>query len=179
MEFRPSEGWIDLLTNIRKSAFHMEVRDTYAVPEESEPLRRFLAGEPEPDDGYKKSDWIDLIETLSRRGISMSRIRVVTVPHSGYQRWLLSVTGSSVDAGEDIRYVARDTVDPKDIPSDDWWLLDDGKVAFNLVDKSGRPAGAAITTDPEIVSYCRSVKEKLWNCTVPYREYISQTSKIR
>jgi hypothetical protein len=154
----------------------MEVRDSYAVPEESEPLRRFLAGEPESEDGsYDNDDWIQLITTLAARGVGMSRIRVVTVPHSDYQRWLLSVTGSSVGAGEDIRYIARDSVDRAEIPSDDWWLFDDAIVAFNLTDHDGQPVGPGITTDPGIVEYCRNTRDRLWRLAVHYREHIEQT----
>ncbi|WP_433654006.1 DUF6879 family protein [Nocardia sp. CA-128927] len=164
---------MDLILSARVSAFHMEVRDTYAEPEESEPLRRFINGEPEPSDGYDKDDWIDLVEKMTGRGVTMSRVRVVTVPHSDYQRWLLSVAGSSVAAGEDIRYLPRHLVGPEDVPSDDWWLLDGQQVAFNLVDRDGRPAGAAVTTDPEIIGYCERVKDRLWQLATRYREYAS------
>ncbi|MBF6300604.1 hypothetical protein IU459_24110 [Nocardia amamiensis] len=162
---------MELFEGARKSAFHLEVRDSYAEPEESEPLRRFLNGEREPLSGYDKSDWLDLIATLTGRGITMSRVRVVTVPHSDYQRWLLSVTGSSVEAGEDIRYVSRHLAGK--IPPDDWWLFDGARVAFNLVDAAGKPAGAAVTTDPGIVANCMRMKERLWTLATPYAEYVA------
>ncbi|WP_405163928.1 hypothetical protein OG203_02065 [Nocardia sp. NBC_01499] len=171
MEFRHNDFWMDLILSARESAFHLEVRDAYAEPEESEPLRRFLNGEPEPVNGYDKDDWIDLVEEMIGRGATISRVRVITVPHSDYQRWLLSVAGSSVAAGEDIRYLPRHRVDPQDVPSDDWWLLDCRQVAFNLVDHDGRPAGAALSTDPKIVGHCIDVKDQLWQLATPYREY--------
>ncbi|WP_330232457.1 hypothetical protein OHA40_08195 [Nocardia sp. NBC_00508] len=162
---------MELFENTRTSAFHLEVRDSYAEPEESEPFRRFLNGEPEPLGGYDKTDWLNLITTLAERGVTMSRIRVVTVPHSDYQRWLLSVTRSSVEAGEDIRYVPRHLAG--EVPLDDWWLFDDERVAFNLVDQAGKPAGAAVTTDPDIAAYCRGVKARLWTLATPFAEYTS------
>jgi hypothetical protein len=152
----------------------MEVRDTYAVPAESEPLRRFLSGEPAPE--YDKSDWTDLIRGLAARGAAMSRIRIVTVPLSDYQRWLLTVTGESVEAGEDIRYTPRHTVDPSDMPSDDWWLFDDAIVAFNLVGQDGRAAGMAITADPGIAAYCQAMKQRLWWVAKPFREYVDEST---
>nr|WP_245547051.1 DUF6879 family protein [Nocardia brevicatena] len=94
---------------------------------------------------------------------------MVTVPHSDYQRWLFSITASNVEAGEDIRYLPRHLAG--EVPSDDWWLFDDTKVGFNLVDIDGKPAGAAITIDPGIAAYCRSVKENLWQSAVPFNEY--------
>ncbi len=104
----------------------------------------------------------------------MSRVRVVTVPHTDYQRWLLSVTGPSVAAGEDIRYINRSAIDPAQVPTDDYWLFDDETVAFNLVDSEGVPAGPALTTDAGIVEYCRTAKEQLWRAAVPYDEYVRQ-----
>ncbi|WP_238846140.1 DUF6879 family protein [Nocardia terpenica] len=94
---------------------------------------------------------------------------------SDYQRWLLSVTGENVGAGEDIRYLPRHLVDPADVPADDWWLFDGQRVAFNLVDRAGRPAGVAVTTDPEIAAYCRAVQQRLWPSATPYREYIDES----
>lgn len=109
----------------------------------------------------------------------MSRIRVVTVPHSGYQRWLLSVTGENVEAGEDIRYIPRHTVAPEIVPSDDWWLFDEQMVVFNLSGADGKPAGTGTTTDPGIVTYCREVREKLWPYAIPYRDYYERPATAR
>lgn len=85
MEFRQGDSWPELFRAARKTAYHMELRDAYAVPSESEPLRRFLNGEPPAE--YDKSDWTGLIRETTRRGVVVSRVRVVTVPHSGYQEW--------------------------------------------------------------------------------------------
>nr|WP_245720390.1 DUF6879 family protein [Nocardia uniformis] len=95
----------------------------------------------------------------------------MTVPHSDYQRWLLSITGSNVAAGEDIRYVQRNAAGA--ITPDDWWLFDDVRVAFNLVDQDGRPAGMAVTDDPGIAKYCRDVRDRLWQFATPYVDYIA------
>ncbi|MEV6770269.1 DUF6879 family protein [Nocardia sp. NPDC051030] len=173
MEYRGVDDWDDLFDECRESAYHMEVRDSYAVASESEPLRRFLNGEPPPD--YDKSDWIDLIREVTGRGVVVSRVRVVTVPHSDYQRWLLSVTGENVEAGEDIRYLPRHLVDSADIPGDDWWLFDGSRVAFNLVDQAGRSVGVAVTTDPKIVAFCQGVKDQLLAVATPYRKYVDES----
>ncbi|MEV6325905.1 DUF6879 family protein [Nocardia sp. NPDC051787] len=166
--------WPDLFRQCQREAFHLEVRDTYAVPSESEPLRRFLDGEP-PEE-YDKRPWTDLVRETTGRGVSVCRVRVVTVPHSDYQRWLLSVTGSNVEAGEDIRYLPRHLIDPSDIPHDDWWLFDGQRVAFNLIDRNGKPAGAAITTDPTIAHFCQSAKDQLWQKAIPFGEYATSTA---
>ncbi|MCP9624246.1 hypothetical protein FOH10_19155 [Nocardia otitidiscaviarum] len=173
MELRVHEPWPDLFRAAQRSAFHLEVRDTYAVPSESEPLRRFLAGEPRsdaPDDAW--SEWSSLVEEVTGRGVTVSRVRVISVPHSDYQRWLLTETADNIEAGEDIRYLPRHLVDPELVPGDDFWIFDDAKVAFNLVDEYGRPAGAGITTDPGIVGYSRDARIRLWALAVPFHDYI-------
>ncbi|MEU2034191.1 DUF6879 family protein [Nocardia amamiensis] len=177
MEFRGVDDWVHPFHECRHSAFHMEVRDSYAEPAESEALRRFLNGEPPPE--YDKSDWLGLIRDMTGRGVTVSRIRVVTVPHTGYQRWLLSVTGENVEAGEDIRYVPRHSVDPEIVPSDDWWLFDDELVVFNIAHPDGKPAGTGTTTDPGIVAYCREVKNKLWPFATPYQDYYANSANAR
>ncbi|MBF6337428.1 hypothetical protein IU450_16205 [Nocardia abscessus] len=82
---------------------------------------------------------------------------------------MLSVTGRDIHSGEDIRYLPRHAAGK--VPPDDWWLFDDERVVYNLVDADGKPAGAAVTTDPGIVDYCRSVRDRLWELATPYAEY--------
>ncbi len=152
----------------QRSAFHLEVRDSYATPSESEPLRRFLDGEPTPAE-YAERPWVTFMRDTVTRGVDVSRVRVVTVPHSDYQRWLLSITAGNVAAGEDIRYVPRHLAG--EVPPDDWWLFDEQQVAFNLIDQDGRPAGMAVTTDPGVVAYCLSARQRLWELAVPFADY--------
>ncbi|RJO74894.1 hypothetical protein D5S18_15875 [Nocardia panacis] len=171
MELIPNNPWPELFRQARKSAFHLEVKDAYTVPAESEPFRRFLAGEPQQE--YGKRAWTGLVEETAARGVAVSRVRVVTVPHSDYHRWLFSITGSNIDAGEDIRYLPRHLIDSSEVPMDDFWIFDSQKVAFNLVDQSGTPAGAAVTADPRVTESCLAVQARLWRDSIPYREYIA------
>lgn len=93
----------------------------------------------------------------------------MTVPHTDYHRWLLSVTHLNVEAGEDIRYLPRHLAD--EVPPDDWWLLDNERVVYNLWDEAGRPVGLAVTTDARIIEYCRNIRQRLWESAVPYADY--------
>ncbi|QIS21021.1 DUF6879 family protein [Nocardia terpenica] len=176
MQLRQGD-WRDLFRECRSEAFHLEVRDDYAVAVESEPFRRFL--DNEPDDYAWFRDWEILVEELTGRGVTMRRVRVVTVPHTDYQRWSLIVAKRNIDAGEDIRYLPRHLAG--EVPPDDWWLMDDERVIFNLVDQQLKSAGIAITTDPRIIEYCQGVKQRLWSLATPHADYAggsaSQTAK--
>ncbi|BCK56184.1 hypothetical protein NWFMUON74_39560 [Nocardia wallacei] len=163
------DPWPDWFRGLRHSAFHLEVRDSYVEASESSRLQAFLAGDPAPDE--PPVPWHGLMRETTARGVSVSRVRIVTVPHSDYHRWLLSITGLNIESGEEIRYLPRDEAGP--VPPDDWWLFDDEKVAYNLVDAAGKPAGVAVTTDPQLAEYCRSVRDRLWQIATPYAEYIS------
>ncbi|WP_051032032.1 DUF6879 family protein [Nocardia veterana] len=170
MELRPT---IDLIREARSTAFHYECRDTYAEPDEDDAFRAFLHNEPFDYRGWFQ-DWVTFVQELAERGVSVSRVRVVTVPHSDYQRWSLRVAGLNIEAGEDIRYLPRHLA--QDVPPDDWWLIDDHTVAFNLSSPDGRGTEtAAVTTDPAIVGLCRSVKERLWSISTPHAEYAQVT----
>ncbi|NEW38194.1 hypothetical protein GV794_18645 [Nocardia cyriacigeorgica] len=170
--------WPELFGQCRREAFHLEVRDSYAVANESEPLRRFLDGEPDDHEWFEP--WARLVRGTTARGVKVTRVRVVTVPHADYQKWLLALTELNVEAGEDIRYLPRHMVDAGEVPLDDFWLLDDDRVVYNLVNERGSAAGAAaMTVDPAVVGHCREVRERLWPLATPYADYISAVSPGR
>lgn len=171
MQLLRGNPWPDLFGQCQREAFHLEVRDSYAVANESEPFRRFLDGEP--DDNAWFEPWGRLVRETTSRGVRVTRVRVVTVPHVDYQRWMLELTALNTRAGEDIRYLPRHQAGT--VPLDDFWLLDDETVVFNLVDENGRAAGAsALTTDPQIADQCRQVKQRLWPLATPYADYVAE-----
>lgn len=167
MDFRPT---IELLREARHDAFHLEVRDQYGVPGEDEPFRRFLQGEPFD---YREwfQDWSRFVRSLTARGVSVGRLRVLTVPHSDYQRWSLTIAPMNAEAGEDIRYLPRHLAGQ--VPPDDFWVIDNQVVVFSLTDKTGRsPGAAAVSNDPELVAYCQRTRERLWALATPLVDYV-------
>ncbi|WP_280440391.1 DUF6879 family protein [Nocardia brasiliensis] len=175
MKILQADEFLGLFEQCKESAFHIEVRDAYAVPDESEPFRRFLRNEEDDYEWFR--DWLNIVNALGKRGAIMTRVRVVTEPHSDYHRWLLKTTKLNAEAGEDIRYLSRQMVDASKVPSDDWWIFDNHQVVFNLVDNEGRPAGGAATTDIQIVEHCRRVREQLWEMAIPYPEYFRSSAE--
>ncbi|MFJ1460568.1 DUF6879 family protein [Nocardia sp. N2S4-5] len=108
--------WSDVFNDCRTEAFHLEVRDDYAVAAESEPFRRFLEGVPDDYEWFQ--EWERLVSAATARGVVMRRVRVVTEPHTDYQRWGLVVAARNIAAGEDIRYLSRHLAG--EVPPDDW-----------------------------------------------------------
>ncbi|MGW5141164.1 DUF6879 family protein [Nocardia beijingensis] len=165
----PDEGFPDLLRTCKREAFHLEVLDSYAEPNEHEPFRRFLADEP--DDYAWFQPWAELVEETTSRGVAVTRVRIVTEPHSDYTRFALAVAALNVRAGEDIRYLPRHHAG--EVPSDDYWLLDDETVVFSAFGESGGWSGAA-TTDPHIAAYCRGLRARFWPLATPFPEYVKR-----
>ncbi|WP_419150650.1 DUF6879 family protein [Nocardia vinacea] len=64
---------------------------------------------------------------------------MVTEPHTDYHRWLLTLTPQNIEAGEDIRYLPRYLAG--EVQAEDYWLLDDERVAFHARDDEGRGLG--------------------------------------
>ncbi|MFF0547092.1 DUF6879 family protein [Nocardia thailandica] len=166
----------DLLRSAREEAFHLEVKDTYNTPNESQPFHNFLNGGPADDYAWLQ-DWLDLVADTSSRGIAIRRARVVTVPHTDYTRWLLDVSHQNTAAGEDIRYLPRYLTDPDKLTSDDWWLFDRESVAFTIFEPGGQWRGGAFTTDPRIVAYCCDVRDLVWDAATPHADYVTNDAQ--
>nr|WP_228796223.1 DUF6879 family protein [Nocardia nova] len=101
----------------------------------------------------------------------MTRVRIVSVPHTDYTRFSMRVAELNTDAGEDIRYLSRH--DAGEVPPDDFWLFDDETVIYSAFGESGGWSGA-LTTDPHIVEYALGLKQRFWSRGTPFWEYVSK-----
>ncbi|MDW5326602.1 DUF6879 family protein [Plantactinospora sp. KLBMP9567] len=171
MRLLRGEAFDNLLRTFDRTAFHLEVQDTYHTSEESEPLRLFLEGKP--DDFAWHQPWLSLVAETTAAGRRVTRARVVTVPHVDYVRWGLTVAKLNIAAGEDIRWLPRHQAGGIDLPFDDYWLFDDSRVVFTIFEPSGQFAGGAETTDPYIVERCRTVHRQVWQRAVPHAAYVT------
>ncbi|MEV6774600.1 DUF6879 family protein [Nocardia sp. NPDC051030] len=155
----------------RISAVHVEVQDSYQVPDEYEPLVRWRESREiiETDGGRQ---WCALVAETSARGVEVARVRVVTVPHSEYTAWLLDACASNIAAGEQIRWLPRHLTSAAEVPSDDFWLFDDEIVAFNTIDAAGDAVGLAVTTDPAIAAVCTEAWDRLWGKGIDHSDYV-------
>jgi hypothetical protein len=164
------EAFDDLFGTFNHQAFHLEVQDSYHTPEENAPFHLFLDGQT---DNYAwHQPWLNLVREVTGVGKSIRRARVVTVPHGDYTRWGLTVAPHNIAAGEDIRWLPRHLMNTADLSADDYWLFDDDRVVFTVFEPGGRFAGGAATTDPTIVQYCRTVRDRVWEVAIPHDQYV-------
>jgi hypothetical protein len=163
------EQWAGLLRSARRSAVHLELRDVYAVGNEQAAFERWRAtGE------YRRPDdhpWFALIWEVTGRGVQVRRARVVSEPVSEYIRFEHTGTWQNVAAGEQVRWLPRRLASLIALPGNDFWLLDDERVMFNLFDGAGRRAAKTLTDDPAAVELCRTAFERVWEHAVPHERY--------
>ncbi|MBB2944300.1 hypothetical protein FB565_004029 [Actinoplanes lutulentus] len=171
MQLLLNDEFDELFRGFQREAFHLEVADAYETPEETEPIRRYLAGEP--DDFGWQQPWLNLVRQTTASGRSVRRLRVVTEPHVDYTRWLLSISHLNADAGEVIRWLPRGELDGLPIAADDYWIFDDRRAVFTLSGTDEEIFGAA-TDDPAIVDHCVRVRDALWPVAVPHDEYVKR-----
>jgi hypothetical protein len=171
MEVLKGEEFSNLFKTFERTAFHLELKDSYSSPDEFEPYARFLQGLP--DDLAWHQPWLSLIREATGQGKKISRARVVTVPHADYQRWGFEIAPANIAAGEEIRYLPRDQVSGIEFPRDDYWLFDDRDVVFSYYEDSVW-AGGERETDPSVIELCRKAHELVWARAVPFDEYVRQ-----
>ncbi|WP_280393274.1 DUF6879 family protein [Nocardia wallacei] len=162
----------DLFATVKHRAFHLETRDDYLSASESESLTRFRADESADVGGEWFSNWSNLIRDTTGRGVAVQRVRIVTEPHTLYTRYLLALAKHNTAAGEDIRYLPRHQARPADSRSEDFWVIDDDRVAFSVFDENEYWIGAALTDDPDIVAHARSIRDRVWTAATRYEEYV-------
>jgi len=66
-------------------------------------------------------NWLSMIRAATAEGRRFSRVRVVSVPLTGYSRFGVFCSQYTNEAGEQIRYLTRDQA--RDLPGYDYWLF--------------------------------------------------------
>jgi hypothetical protein len=159
-----------LCRGIKKSFVHLETRDSYGTEAELPHMAKWRRGEP--DDFAWLGWWFDMLHGHRAAGRTCRRARVVSEPLSLYQQWTLSHAQAFVDAGEDIRYVARPRLASVTLPgSGDFYVFDDELVLFLHYAGDGKNTSFETTDDPQTVLACRRAFEAVWDLATPVRDY--------
>jgi hypothetical protein len=173
LELISSERRNELFSTFKRDAFHLELRDAYAIASEDESFQHWLDGKP-ADPAELDRPWLRRMRSITETGKTVRRVRVVSEPISAYIRYEWEATPENLDAGEDIRWLPRNLV-PEDVDfpyeGRDFWLFDDSLAAFGHFDQDGRSLGSEVVTDPSVVRRCIEVRDRLWLLAVPHSEY--------
>ncbi|GAA2636173.1 hypothetical protein SMC26_39085 [Actinomadura fulvescens] len=160
---------------VRRSAFRLETRDRYNAPSEQEPIRRFLAGDPDEDYLLGAHEWGAMTRAAAAEGRPFRRVRVVTVPLGDYSRYALWSVQGNLRAGERIRYLKRGLAEALGLPvrpPHDAWLLDDDRVAVLHFDTDDRLLGAELVDDAATVEQHQKWRDIAWKASATRDEFL-------
>lgn len=163
------DAWSRYFRDFASSAFRLELRQVYTMPDEVEDLAAFARGELPPP-GYTYG-WLDTVADAVKAGKAFRRVRVVTRPLSFYTRWEF-VWGYdwNAKAGEDIRILDVTDGPRPDLPDHDFWLFDETTVVKLLYRPDGTQIGRELVEHPDLDAYL-AWRDAAWRTSVPYADY--------
>src|SRR6266511_1847809 len=164
-----SEEFLQLFETFEHTAFRFETLDQYAVPEEDQALRRFLAGEP-PDPSLFAS-WFALVQAATAAGKTVQRVHLFSEPLTDYMRYEFAYYPHSAAAGEDVRVLPRAQAQGLDLPGRDYWLFDSRQAALMRFDADGHFYGVELTDDPHSEARCCYWRDLALHHAIPYDRY--------
>ncbi|GLF96632.1 DUF6879 family protein [Streptomyces yaizuensis] len=165
--------WDDLLGSARKSAVHLETRDSYAVDYETGTFADWRAGhrlDPADRESWWRP-WLTLISETVARGVAVRRARIVSEPVSEYTRFLYDGTFTNIAAGEQIRWLPRRQASDIALPGNDFWLIDGQLIRWNHFTGDGASGGGEISEDPAAATLCAEAFEVVWERATPHNQY--------
>jgi len=114
---------LELFRTFERSAFRLETRQQYNVPQETERIRAFQEGRPLPDHPVSQTS-LRLVADATAAGKRIYRVHIIDRPLTPYMRFELAVYPQNVAAGEAI-YIAERAAHPGLAAlTEDFWLFD-------------------------------------------------------
>ena len=173
MQLLTSEQNRELFASFESFAYHLEMRDQYAVEDEAEKFARWRAGKLErptaSEDWWRP--WHTLIRDAVQRGAIVRRARIVSEPVTDYIRFEWEGTYQNVEAGEEVRWLPRRQATGIALPGNDFWLFDDKAVMVNHFTGDGGWVGQELITEPAVIELCHSAFDAVWEVATPHGEY--------
>jgi hypothetical protein len=160
------------LSTFRQSAFRLETRDLYTVPQEEAWFAAFRRGEGLPELTPENDSWLKLVSDHCRNGKRMQRVHIVSHPLTDYCRFELAMYVSSVVAGEEIRVLERSARAEVQALETDFWLFDDSTVIVLDYDDHGRFLRAREAPDHR---FYREIAEFTLTHSIHLDEYLTRT----
>jgi hypothetical protein len=164
-----SDVWSHYFSDFASSAFRLELRQIYTMPDEEEDLAAFEQGQlPPPDYHY---GWLDTVAAAVSAGKTMRRVRVVTRPLSFYTKWeFVWGFAYNVAAGEDIRILDVTDQPALELPEHDFWLFDERTVVELLYRPDGSQIARELVEQPNLDRYL-TWRDAAWKAAVPFSDY--------
>lgn len=161
----------DLLAGAKRSAVHLELRDTYYSNPRFEEWRQGAR----VDWSDRSSWWREFHQQIAEaveRGVSVRRARVVSEPVTDYIRWEHYVTRANVAAGEQVRWLPRQRTADLLMPGCDFWIFDDTVIRVHDFAGNGDFLGEEFFDDRALVDLNAAAFERVWERAIPHDQYV-------
>lgn len=133
-------------------------------------MLQFVAGEPVDMAWFQ--NWLTMIRELTSEGRRLTRVRVVSLPMTDYSRFGMFCSQYTNEAGEDIRYLARDQA--ADLPDYDYWLFDSSKLVRLNFDAEENFLGGEVIDDPAVIVQHNYWRDVAWHRAVRRSDFASE-----
>jgi hypothetical protein len=176
---RPAESGLGRCFEVfTVSAFRLETLRAYAARSEEDRLRAFRRGLSWPERPVRASRWLRRIAATTAAGKSWNRVRVLDRPLSVYECSRLLGYRESAEAGEVIRIADRSACPALATLARDFWLFDaDTARPFAALlnhNHAGEYLGAAVTTEPAVITACITARNLAEQYSVPLGTYLAK-----
>ncbi|MFE0945717.1 MULTISPECIES: DUF6879 family protein [Streptomyces] len=161
-----------MLDSAQAHALHLELLDVYAVGEEREVFEAFLRdGSVPADDSEYWSGWLPLVQRTVARGVEVRRARVVSELVTDYICFEHAITDANLRAGEQVRWLPRRRASTLALPGNDFWLIDDRLVRWNIFSGAGQALEPDHTDDPQAIKLCAEAFRSVWDLATDHADY--------
>ncbi|MER7047714.1 DUF6879 family protein [Streptomyces jumonjinensis] len=160
----------DLLADAKRSAVHLELRDSYYSNPRFEAWRQG-ARVDWSDRGTWWRPFHQQIADAVARGVVVRRARVVSEPVTDYIRWEHYVTHANVTSGEEVRWLPRRQASDLLVPGNDFWIFDGDIVEIHHFSGDGTFLEDEYITDSPTVGLCCDAFERVWARAIPHADY--------
>lgn len=168
---REAPDLAELFTVCKRSALHLEMRDGYTLNDPM--LDEWRAGRrhdpAEPASWWRP--WLELMRSVTGRGVEVRRARIVSEPVSEYIRFEYDLTFMNIFVGENVRWLSRREATDIALPGNDFWLFDDEVLVVNHFAGNGDKAAAELVDDATTIKLCSSAFEAVWDRAIPHKRY--------
>lgn len=161
-----------LFTEFEHTAWRLETRRGYASDRQGDRFQAFMRGvDPQPEPGHS---WNVNVRARSAEGKRFARVRIIDVPPTDGQCFLMATAAGNAEAGEDIRVLARPEAERLELPDFDHWLFDSRTLVRMHIDDTDTTVGVEVINDPAVVLAACQARDAAWHFAVPTAEVWSQ-----
>ncbi|MGY0024010.1 DUF6879 family protein [Streptomyces sp. YJ-C3] len=163
------DEWAARFDSFQHEAWRLETLPEYRVPQETEEIEAFLAGERLDPHAYS-NEYTDDLKRLRQEGRSKGRVHIVTRPLSDYLRYEFMYYRPHAWAGEDIRIL-----DVTDRPNplagiQDFWMFDRSEIVLMNYESDGTQINREVF-EGDIAPFLEYQRIALAE-SVPFEEYV-------